>query len=322
MARVLVTRRLTSGGTDPLVAAGHDIIGPLPDDAPMSADELCEGAATSDAIVCLLTDRIDAAVLAAGAKGGRLRVVANAAVGYDNIDVATAHELGITVCNTPGVLDATTADLAFLLILAATRSSTEAEADLRQGRWQGWGFTTNLARDVHGATLGLVGYGRIAQAVAQRAGGFSMEVLHTTRRDTGLPGYVPELDELLARADIVSLHVPLTPATRHLIGREQLARMKPTAVLINTARGPVVDEEALADALEAGHLHGAGLDVFDGEPAVNPRLLAAPRATLLPHIGSATIATRTHMAQMACQGVCDVLDGRTPPNQVLPDKAG
>ena len=235
MARVLVTRRLTSGGTDPLVAAGHDIIGPLPDDAPMSADELCEGAATSDAIVCLLTDRIDAAVLAAGAKGGRLRVVANAAVGYDNIDVATARGLGIAVCNTPGVLDATTADLAFLLILAATRTASLAEDDLRNGRWKGWGFTTHLAQDVHGATLGLVGYGRIAQAVAARAQGFDMEVLHTSRHDTGRAGYVATLPELLERCDIVSLHVPLTEATHHLIGAAELALMKPTAVLINTA---------------------------------------------------------------------------------------
>ncbi len=311
-----MTRRLTSGGTDPLLAAGHEIIGPSPDDAPMTAEALREGAATCDAIVCLLTDQIDAAVLAAGAEGGRLRVVGNAAVGYDNIDVATAHELGIAVCNTPGVLDATTADLAFLLILAATRMASLAEHDLRNGRWKGWGFTTHLAQDVHGATLGLVGYGRIAQAVAARAQGFDMEVLHTARRDTGQPGYVATLPDLLERSDIVSLHVPLTKDTHHLIGAAELAMMKPTAVLINTARGPVVHEDALVDALEAGALFGAGLDVFDGEPQLNPRLLSAPRITLLPHIGSATVATRTRMAQLACQGVCDVLDGRTPPNLI------
>lgn len=314
MGRVLVTRRLTPGGTDPLVEAGHEIVTP-DDDVPLTPAELEARAADSDGIVCLLTDRIDDAVLRAG-HAGRLRVVANAAVGYDNIDVATAHALGIAVCNTPGVLDATTADLAFLLILTATRSTSAAEDDLRHGRWDGWGFTTHLSHDVHGATLGLVGYGRIARAVAQRAAGFDMEVIHTSRTDTGLPGYVAELGALLARSDIVSLHVPLTESTRHLIGAAELALMKPTAVIVNTARGPVIDEGALVDALEAGMLHGAGLDVFDGEPLVNPRLLHAPRTTLLPHIGSATIATRTNMARLACQGVCDVLAGVTPPNLV------
>jgi glyoxylate reductase len=314
VARVLITRRLTPGGTDPLVQAGHEIIN-RDDDVPLTADELLAGAGDSDGIVCQLTDRIDAAVLKAG-RAGRLRVVANAAVGYDNIVVASARELGVAVCNTPGVLDDTTADLAFLLILAATRSSSAAEDDLRRGRWNGWGFTTRLSHDVHGATLGLVGYGRIARAVARRAAGFDMEVLHTSRTDTGLPGYVAELSDLLARADIVSLHVPLTESTRHLIGAAELALMKPTAVLVNTARGPVVDEDALADALQTGTIYGAGLDVFDGEPTVNPRLLQSPRTTLLPHIGSATVATRTSMARLACQGVADVLAGRTPPNLV------
>jgi glyoxylate reductase len=314
VARVLVTRRLTPGGTDPLLAAGHDLVGP-DDDVPLTADELATQAAECDGIVCLLTDRIDARVLESGA-GGRLRVVGNAAVGYDNIDVASAHALGVAVCNTPGVLDATTADLAFLLILAATRSSTGAEDDLRHGRWDGWGFTTHLSHDVHGATLGLVGYGRIARAVSQRAAGFDMEVLHTSRTDTGLPGYVAELGELLARSDIVSLHVPLTESTHHLIGAAEFALMKPTAVIVNTARGPVIDENALVDALHAGTIHGAGLDVFDGEPTLNPRLLDAPRITLLPHIGSATVATRTRMARLASQGVCDVLAGKTPPNLV------
>jgi glyoxylate reductase len=318
MARVLVTRRLTPGGTDPLRDAGHEIVA-SDDDVPLTPDELVAAAGEVDGIVCLLTDRIDADVLEAG-HAGRLRVVGNAAVGFDNIDVARARSLDVAVCNTPGVLDATTADLAFLLILTATRGTTAAEEDLRHGRWDGWGFTTHLSPDVHGATLGLVGFGRIARAVAQRAAGFDMEVLHTTRTDTGLPGYVAQLSELLARADIVSLHVPLTDATQHLIGRSELAAMKPTAVLINTARGPVVDEEALADALEAGTIHGAGLDVFEGEPTVNPRLLAAPRTTLLPHIGSASVDTRTRMARLASQGVCDVLAGRTPPNLVVPQQ--
>jgi glyoxylate reductase len=315
VARILVTRRLTPGGTDPLLDAGHEIVASS-DDVPLTPEELAAAARDVDGIVCLLTDRIDADVLAAGHEG-RLRVVANAAVGYDNIDVARADALGIAVCNTPGVLDATTADLAFLLILAARRGTTEAEDDLRHARWDGWGFGTHLSPDVHGATLGLVGFGRIARAVAQRAAGFDMEVLHTTRTDTGLPGYVQRLPELLARADIVSLHVPLTESTHHLIGRAELALMRPTAVLVNTARGPVIDEEALVDALEAGTIQGAGLDVFEGEPTVNPRLLAAPHTTLLPHIGSASIGTRTRMARLASQGVCDVLAGRTPSNLVV-----
>lgn len=312
MGRVLVTRPLTEGGTDPLVEAGHEI-DILP--TPPTAAELVTLAPEFDGVVSHLTDRVDAAVLDAG-QGGKLRVVANAAVGYDNIDVGRAQDLGITVCNTPGVLDDTTADLAFLLALAATRQSSDAERDLREGRWEGWGFGDHLARDVHGMTLGLVGFGRIGRAVAQRAAGFDMEVIHTTRHDTGLHGYVPTLDELLKRSDIVSLHVPLTESTRHLIGAAELAVMKPTAVLVNTARGPVVDENALVDALEDGRLYAAGLDVFAGEPAVNPRLLTAPRVTLLPHIGSATIGTRTRMARLACQGVADVLAGRTPPNAV------
>ena len=316
MSRVLVTRPLTAGGTDPLIDAGHEIV-EQDESAPLTEDGLARAAPEFDGIVCHLTDRMNATVLGSG-RAGRLRVVANAAVGYDNIDVEAAAALGITVCNTPGVLDDTTADLAFLLILAATRLASGAERDLREGRWGGWGFGTHLARDVHGTTLGLVGFGRIGQAVAQRAEGFDMEVIHTSRHDTGLRGFVATLAELLERSDIVSLHVPLNETTRHLIGAAELAAMKPTAVLVNTARGPVVDENALVEALEAGTIFAAGLDVFDGEPAVNPRLLTAPRATLLPHIGSATIATRTRMARLACQGVCDVLAGRTPPNVVLP----
>jgi glyoxylate reductase len=314
VARVLVTRHLPEGGLDPLEAAGHTLV-QRSDDIPYDQDDLARAAAEVEGMVCLLTDRIDREVLAAGAAGG-LRVVGNAAVGYDNVDLVAAAELGIAVCNTPGVLDQTTADLAFLLILAATRLASEAERDLRAGRWEGWGFMDHLARDVHGGILGLVGYGRIARQVARRAEGFGMEVLHHTRTPTGFPGYIGTLDELLSTSDVVSLHVPLSEGTRHLIGAAQLATMKPTGVLVNTARGPVVDEEALADALESGTIFAAGLDVFDGEPAINPRVLAAPRAVLLPHIGSATVETRTKMARLAAQGVVDVLDGRTPPNLV------
>jgi glyoxylate reductase len=246
-------------------------------------------------------------------------VVANVAVGYDNIDVPAATDAGVVVCNTPGVLDETTADLSFALILAASRRCSDAEADLRQGRWGDWDIGSYLGRDVHGATLGIVGYGRIGRAVARRAAGFSMTVLHHTRRPTGEPGWVEDLDDLLTRSDIVSLHVPLSDATRHLIGRRELALMPPHAVLVNTARGPVVDEDALAEALESGRLFAAGLDVFDGEPRVNPRLRAAPHTVLLPHIGSATVQTRTDMATMACRSVVEVLSGSVPPNALNPE---
>jgi glyoxylate reductase len=314
MGRVLVTRRLPDGGLDPL--ADHELIGPNADDAPFSHGELVAHAGDVDAIVAVLTDRIDADVLVAGAAGGRLRVVANVAVGYDNIDVRTAREQGVVVCNTPGVLDETTADLAFTLILAASRLVHEAEADLRSARWEGWGITQYLGRDVHDATLGIVGYGRIGRAVARRAAGFGMRVLHHARGDTGAPGYLADLDELLATADIVSLHVPGGEPTHHLLDARRLALMKPTAVLVNTARGSVVDEAALADALHENRLFAAGLDVFEREPAVHPRLLDAPRTVLLPHIGSASHATRTRMAALAASAVATVLNGGMPPNVV------
>lgn len=317
MGRVLVTRRLPDGGLDAL--AGHDLVGPNADDTPFSADELRASARECDAIVSLLTDRIDADVLDAGAQGGRLRVVANVAVGYDNIDVRAATAHGITVCNTPGVLDDTTADTAFLLILAAARLAHTAEADLRADRWKGWGVTQYLGRDVHGATLGIVGFGRIGRAVARRAGGFGMRVLHHARHATDEPGFVADLDELLGRADIVSLHIPGGPGTHHLIDARRLGLMQPSAVLVNTARGTVVDELALADALHDGRLFAAGLDVYEREPAIEPRLLSAPRTVLLPHIGSASQATRTRMATMATSAVATVLAGGTPPNVVTVD---
>jgi glyoxylate reductase len=313
VSRILVTRHLPEGGLDPLIAAGHELV-QREDDVPYTAAELAALAPEVDGIVSILTDRIDADVLRAGSP--RLQVVANVAVGYDNIDVATATELGIAVCNTPGVLDETTADLAFLLILAASRRATDAEADLRAGRWTGFHIGDFLGVDVHGATLGIVGYGRIGRAVARRATGFGMEVLHHTRTDTGITGWVGELDELLPRCDVVSLHVPLHGETRGLIDARRLALMKPSAVLVNTARGPVVDEEALAIALEEGTIFAAGIDVYEREPEVHPRLLEAPHAVLLPHIGSATEATRRQMAQLASSGAVAVLAGERPPNLV------
>jgi glyoxylate reductase len=316
LARVLVTRQLPQGGLDPLFEAGHEVVPPHDDDAALTPEELLAAARDVDAIICVLTDRIDATLLRAAA--GTVRVVADVAVGYDNIDMAAAADLGIAVCNTPGVLDETTADLAFLLILAAARRSSDAEADLRGGRWLGFRMNRFLGQDVHGRTLGVVGFGRIGQAVARRAAGFGMEVVHHARHDTGMHGWVADLDDLLRAVDAVTLHVPLTPATTHLIDARRLALMKRTAVLVNTARGPVVDEEALARALEDGTIFGAGIDVFEREPEVHPRLLAAPHAVLLPHIGSASEATRRRMAQLACSGVVAVLAGERPPNLVTP----
>jgi len=312
VARILVTRRLPDGGLDPL--AGHEIVGPNADDTPYTHDELRAFASEVDAIVSLLTDRIDADVLDAGK--GRLRVVANVAVGYDNVDVRAANERGIVVCNTPGVLTETTADTAFMLMLTACRLASEAEADLRTGRWKGWGITQYLGRDVYGATLGIVVYGRIGHAVARRATGFGMNVAHYARNDTGVTGYMPDVDALLAEADIVSLHVPGGPATHHLIDARRLALMKPSAVLVNTARGTVVDEAALADALHNGRLFAAGIDVYEREPEIHPRLLSAPRTVLMPHIGSASQHTRQRMAVLATTAVVEVLAGNTPSNVV------
>ncbi|HKA94570.1 MAG TPA: D-glycerate dehydrogenase [Acidimicrobiia bacterium] len=318
MARVLVTRRLPPGGLDPLVEAGHELVEP-DGDRSFTHDEIVASARDVGGIVCLLTDRIDAAVISAGAP--RLRVVANVAVGYDNIDLRAAADHGVAVCNTPGVLDETTADLAFLLVLAAARRAWDAESDLRAGRWPGWDIDQYLGRDVHGAVLGVVGFGRIGRAVARRAAGFGMEVLHHTHRDTGMAGWRGDLDELLAQSDIVTLHVPLTEETIHLIDARRLRLMKPDAVLVNTSRGPVVDEEALAGALEEGVIFAAGLDVYEREPEVHPRLLAAPRTVLFPHIGSASVATRTRMARVAALDTRAALAGERPQNLVpLPTK--
>ena len=282
----------------------------------MAGHEIVLEGVDVEGIVCQLTDRYDRQALASYP---RLRVLATVSVGFDKIDVAAATDRGVAVCNTPGVLDETTADLAFGLIIAASRLFGTAEADLRSGRWTGFGLLDRLGRDVHGSVLGLVGYGRIGRAVARRAKAFDMTVLHTARHPTGEPGFVADIDELLPALDILSLHVPLTDETRQLIDGRRLALMKPTAVLVNTARGPLVDEDALADALEEGRLFAAGLDVYEREPVMNARLLSAPRTVLLPHIGSATARTRTAMARLACDGVRAVLAGEVPANCLNPE---
>ena len=313
MARVLLTSKLFDPALDHL--SDHELVIPRPEGS-MSTEEIVQSAREADAIICQLTDRIGEEVLA-GAP--RARVVATVSVGYDNVDVAAATRAGVVVCNTPGVLAETTADLAFALILAASRVLSDSERDLRQGGWKKWELDGYLGRDVYGATLGLIGYGRIGQAVARRAEGFSMRVIHTDLAPTGQPGYLDEVDDLLAEADVVSVHVPLTPDTRHLIDARRLALMKPSAVLVNTARGPVVDEEALAAALESGALFAAGIDVYEQEPKVHPRLLAAPRTVLLPHIGSASFSTRLAMANLATAAVAEVLAGGRPANTVNPE---
>ncbi len=264
------------------------------------------------ALVSLLSDPIDAEVLAAFPA---LRVVANYAVGVDNIDRAAAAARGVLVCNTPDVLTDATADLAWALLLATARRVTEGDRLVRENQWKGWSPGLLLGAHVTGATLGIVGLGRIGRAVAERARGFGMTVLATTSGRTTQPrdeASIVRFDDLLARSDFVSLHCPLTEATRNLVDARALARMKRTAILINTARGAVVDEPALARALHDGTLAGAGLDVFAHEPSVHPDLLSAPNTVLLPHLGSASVRAREQMAWLACEAVRDVLAGRAP----------
>ena len=266
-----------------------------------------DGLADADALVCLLLDRIDDAALA---RMPKVRVVANCAVGVDNIDLAAAKRRGVIVTNTPDVLTEATAELAFALVLAAARRLGEGERLVRSGQWTGWALDQLLGVQLAGKTLGIVGYGRIGRAMARRAEGFGMRIIYT-----GRSGGVP-VDELFATADVVSLHCPLTEETKHLVNAQRLALMKPTAILVNTARGGCVDESALIDALTAGRIFGAALDVYAREPAIDPRLLGCPRLTLAPHIGSATTETRTAMAQLCADAVIAVLSGRRPTNEV------
>ena len=296
MPRVVVTAPLA--GLDPLV--GHEITGP---------GDWRAHLAHADALLCVLTDTVDTALLDAAP---HLRVIGTVSVGYDHVDVAECARRGITVVHTPGVLTEATADLAFGLLLAAARLFRAGGETVVNGLWQGWHMDDFVGREVHGATLGLVGYGRIAQAVERRAAGFGMRVLHHSRTG-GEP-----LDKLLSDVTFLSLHVPLTDETRHLIGARELALLGPDGVLVNTSRGPVVDEAALATALAERTIFAAGLDVYENEPAVHPGLLASPHAVLLPHVGSATTATRLAMTRLAATGVAAVLAGEMPPNVVTP----
>lgn len=305
--RVLITQIIDSSGIAQLKAAGLEV-DVWPESTPMPREQLLTRLAGCAGLLSMLNDTVDGAVMDAGP----LRVVANHAVGVDNIDLVAAGERGVTVTNTPGVLTDATADLTFALLLAVSRRLPEAEAYLRGGRFRGWQPTLLRGMDLRGATLGIVGLGRIGKAVAHRARAFGMEIIHSSRS-----GGV-SLDELLSRSDVVSLHCPLTPKTRHLIDASALRRMKRTAILINTARGPVVDEAALAQALSQGLIAGAGLDVFEAEPEVDPALLRCPNAILLPHLGSATYGTRERMGQMVAADIIAVLHGQTPNHLVSP----
>jgi glyoxylate reductase len=304
VARIFVTRALPFPALERLRAEHEVEVWPEPEPPPEAA--LHAGARAADGLLTMLTERVDAALLDAAP---RLRAIANLAVGTDNIDLAAAAARGIPVGATPGVLTDATADLAFALLLAVARRLPDGEREVREGRWAPWQPSHGLGADASGATLGIVGRGRIGEAVARRAQGFGMEVLHSSR-SSGLP-----LAELLARADFVSLHVPLTPATRHLMGADALARMRPTAFLVNTARGGVVDQVALREALERGTIAGAALDVTDPEPLPgDDPLLSAPNLLVVPHIGSATVRTRSRMADMAADNLLAALAGRPMPH--------
>ena len=317
--RVFITRVIPDEGLDPLRAACD--VDLWEDDLPPPREELLRRVAGCDGVLALLTDRIDDEFL--DAAGPALRVVANYAVGYDNIDVAACARRGVAVGNTPGVLTDTTADLAFALLMAAARRLPEGDRYVRAGSWKTWGPLLLLGPDVHGATIGIVGFGRIGQAVARRAAGFGMTILYhdVNRLSADVTGplgatYVV-LDELLARSDFVSLHVNLTPETRHLINPTTLAQMKPTAVLVNTSRGPVVDQRALADALRDGVIWAAGLDVTDPEPiAMDDPLVGLDNCLIVPHIASASRTTRGRMAAIAASNVLAGVRGEPLPAPV------
>jgi glyoxylate reductase len=313
-ASVLVTRPLPAPGTVMLRDAGLSVEQRTGDEPPSPA-ELRAAVTGRSALLCLITERIDAAVL--DAAGDRLRIVANLAVGHDNVDLAAAAARGVVVTNTPDVLTEATADLTWALLLAASRRIVEGDALVRGGRWEGWGPTQLLGAPVAGRTLGIVGLGAIGTAVARRARGFGMTVLYHNRSanpaaEAELGARRVPLPELLETADFVSLHAPLNPASRHLLDAGALARMKPTAVLVNTARGPLVDEAALVAALRDGVIAGAALDVYEREPMVAEGLAGLPNVVLAPHIGSATTDARGAMVRLCCANILAVLAGRPP----------
>lgn len=318
--RVLVTREVFDETLDYLRA--HCEVIDNQKDVPYAPEALAAALADCEGLMCALTDRVDAALLA---RAPRLRAVANIAVGYNNIDVPACTARGVMATNTPGVLDDSTADLAWALMLGTARRITEVERRIRAGEWTGWRLKQWLGVDVHHATLGIVGMGRIGQAIARRALGFEMKVVYHNRKRIASElerkcnaAYV-SLDELLTQSDFVVLQVPYTPETHHLIGAAQLKKMKTSAILINSTRGGVVDDAALVAALKGGTIRGAGLDVYENEPKLNPDFLKLDNVVLAPHVGSSTEATRKAMAMLAAQNLVAALQGHVPPNLVNPD---
>ena len=296
------------------------------DDRPMSQAELAEAAKTADVLVPTVTDRVDAAVI--GKAGDQLRLIANFGTGVDNIDVEAAHARGITVTNTPGVLTEDTADMTMALILAVPRRLAEGFEVLEHGKWEGWSPTWMLGHRIWGKRLGIIGMGRIGQAVARRARAFGMSIHYHNRRRVAArieeelgATYWESLDQMLARMDIISVNCPHTPATYHLLSARRLKLIRPDAYIVNTARGEVIDENALARLIAAGEIGGAGLDVFEHAPAVNPRLLKLARegkVVVLPHMGSATLEGRVDMGEKVIVNIRTFLDGHKPPDRVLP----
>ena len=317
--RIFVTRRIPQPGLDLLTDFDMSI---NPEDRVLSRDELIDNAKGKDAVLCLLTDPIDGQLMDAVPS---VRIFANYAVGFDNIDLDAATQRKIAVTNTPGVLTGTTADMAWTLLMSAARRVVESDKFNRDGKYKGWGPMMFLGVDIHYKTLGIVGLGRIGQAVAWRSRGFDMKILYTDRKrvpfelEKMLRVTFVTLEELLRESDFVSLHVPLRRSTHHLIGKKQLEMMKKTAVLINTSRGPVVDEKALVEALKYKVIFAAGLDVYEHEPELAPGLAELDNAVIVPHIASASIDTRSKMATMAAGNIVAFFRGEKPPNILNPE---
>lgn len=289
----------------------------FPENRAITHEELKEKVKDIDALICLLTDNIDHEIIEAASN---LKCISVYAVGYNNIDVETATKHGIVICNTPGVLTETTADLAWALIMSCARRIVEADRFVREGKFQGWEPMLMLGNDIFGKTLGIIGMGRIGRAVANRALGFDMKVIYYDPQvdPESLPSdYVSvDLTTLCQNSDFISIHTPLTPETRHLIGEKEFNLMKPTAILINTARGPIIDEQTLISALKEHKIAGAGLDVYENEPVIPEELIKLSNVILLPHIGSASYETRTKMALLAAENAIAVIEGKNPPARV------
>jgi gluconate 2-dehydrogenase len=317
--KILVTREVFDETLEYL--AQHCEVEANQQDVALTTDALARRLRDKHGVMCCLTDRIDAALLDAARQ---LKVVANIAVGYNNIDVPACTARGVMATNTPGVLDDSTADLAWALMLATARRLTEVESYIRGGEWTGWRLKQWLGVDVHHATLGIVGMGRIGQVIARRGAGFDMRILYYNRNrvapeiERRLNASHVTLDELLEQSDFVVLQVPYSPATHHLVGAAQLKKMKPTAILINTTRGGVVDDSALIEALKVGTIRAAGLDVFENEPKLHPGFMELRNVALAPHIGSSTEATRRAMAMTAAKNLVAALTGAVPPNLLNP----